>query len=374
VEIAYLSIDLLSIGTSNDDYECKDCKSRQKGSPKPRKKRPTCLKPRIGDTKMETYEPYQESVVINLEEDKEKDRQLETKKKESKNQQRSMDINLDDENQKTLLHEMIDEIDVKNDIPKERIESLTVELNRATTIKTNSQSAKKLKSLKDDRTNVLYDPGISCQEELDLVKNDQLTKNIEATYHLRNANFGIEVELEAHEIFNSFQELATNNPEMNRWYPEYEIAIKRNKTHDIITLGLYYREEIGLEKAYEEWRKKISKILYQVEKDEHEVFKDHKRLTELDEDTQVKDKPRISYYCPKYMKIRHVNETIERYFKIEADIGHNIINNLERTCKDWKKRVKTLKKMTKEYKDKDLNETKKQEEYELTNLNHICAT
>ncbi|CAG8547427.1 7605_t:CDS:2 [Gigaspora rosea] len=61
----------------------------------------------------------------------------------------------------------------------------------------------KLKFIEDNRMNIQYDPGISYQDELDLVKNAQSTKYIETIYHLKNANFGIKVELKVYEMFNS---------------------------------------------------------------------------------------------------------------------------------------------------------------------------
>ncbi|CAG8794288.1 16652_t:CDS:1, partial [Gigaspora rosea] len=45
-----------------------------------------------------------------------------------------------------------------------------------------------------------------------------------------------------------------------------------------------------------------------------------------------------------------------------------------RTCEAWKKKAEMLKRMAKEYEDKILNETKKQEKYEPTTLDHKCKT
>ncbi|KAF0561089.1 hypothetical protein F8M41_000114 [Gigaspora margarita] len=71
-----------------------------------------------------------------------------------------------------------------------------------------------------------------------------------AIYHLRNANFGIEVKLKAYEMFDSLQKLDTNKLVTDRWYPQYEITTKRNKSYNLIVQGSYCQEEISLEKAY----------------------------------------------------------------------------------------------------------------------------
>ncbi|KAF0494468.1 hypothetical protein F8M41_021235 [Gigaspora margarita] len=204
--------------------------------------------------------------------------------------------------QKTHLQKTVDEIDAEKDIPKELIESVKAELNRANTMGLNSQntevdnisnfqlknqkadSAKKveskidspdkdkyskidivkedilniiwnLKPIEDNRTDVQYDSKISCQNKLDLVKNTQSTKDIK-----------------------------------------------------------------------------------DVKKDKHEAFESYEKSTEPNERTRVKDRLKIFSYCQEYTEMKHVDETIEGYFKnrtsIEADIGPNSTNNLEHTCED----------------------------------------
>ncbi|RIB26907.1 hypothetical protein C2G38_2262607 [Gigaspora rosea] len=240
-------------------------------------------KRRIRDARIKAYELYQESVEKNLKEDKMEDQEIRTKKKEILNPQKLVIMDFDDmklerhkhetpiifthENYrisvnafckntiktssnlksnslgsaeeivlKLLLQETVDKINDKRDIPKELIELLKAELNRANTRKLDStitkvydidnlqfknqkaNSAKKVKSeidspdkdelsriniekdeilhlnqklefIEDDRTNVQNDPGISCQDELDIVKDTQAKKYIGATYRARSAEF-----------------------------------------------------------------------------------------------------------------------------------------------------------------------------------------
>ncbi|CAG8805333.1 686_t:CDS:2, partial [Gigaspora margarita] len=142
-------------------------------------------KPRIRKAKTKTYEPYQESNTIKTSTLKEN---LLGSKKE---------INL-----KLFLLKITDKIDNEKNISEEYLidskKSLITKLNRASIIELNLQSTKvnnignyklqnrnansnkkNLKSIKDNRINVQYDPEISCQDELDLVKNTKLTKDIE---------------------------------------------------------------------------------------------------------------------------------------------------------------------------------------------------
>ncbi|CAG8823573.1 25787_t:CDS:2, partial [Gigaspora rosea] len=144
------------------------------------------------------YEPNQESIEKNLEEDKMEDQEIGAKRRTPKIFTcENCLISIDNSCKNTL-----------EDIPKELIESLKTELNRETEIETNSQITKadnignlefgirnadsakkeeseinssdknecsrintekddilylnqKLKSIEDNRTNVQYDPGIS---------------------------------------------------------------------------------------------------------------------------------------------------------------------------------------------------------------------
>ncbi|CAG8729986.1 8302_t:CDS:2, partial [Gigaspora rosea] len=66
-------------------------------------------------------------------------------------------------------------------------------------------------------------------------------------------------------------------------------------------------------------------------KDEHEAFKGYKRLIKLNKETQVKNKLETFSYYQNSTKMEHINETIECHFKIEANIGPDIINDLEQT-------------------------------------------
>ncbi|CAG8698156.1 11393_t:CDS:2, partial [Gigaspora margarita] len=325
-----------------------------------------------------------------LESPKEKDRQLETKKKEIKNQQKSSKLDFYDENyeqyreetpmifiyknstisinaackntieafsnfkeklsrseeksqekeeeeldQKTLLQEMVDKINAEKDIPKELIELLKAELNRANTMGLNSQnievdnisnfqlknqkadSAKKVKSkidssgkdeyskidivkedilnirwnskpLENNRTDTYHDPGISCQNKVNLVKNAQSTENLKDDIPIEEGD-----------------------------------TVKENKTCNLTNQELYYRDEISLEKP-----------------------------------TKIKDRLKTFSYCQKSAKMKHVDETIEGYFEnrtsIEADIEPNSTNDLEHTCEDWKERVNNLKRIVKNpYEPKD---------------------
>ncbi|RIB04565.1 hypothetical protein C2G38_2048332 [Gigaspora rosea] len=210
---------MCATGTSNDDYECKGRKSK----PKPRKKRPTISKvlksryglkspeendntkpnleeekikrinepnkPRIRKAKIEIYEPNQESIEKNLEEDKIEDQEIGAKRKEILDQQKSTDMDLNGERNKLykkenpiilarenrtisvdtackntietssnlegklfgsaekidlkpLLQKTMDEINTEKDIPKELIESVKAELNRANTIELDSTITK----------------------------------------------------------------------------------------------------------------------------------------------------------------------------------------------------------------------------------------
>ncbi|CAG8768395.1 10517_t:CDS:2, partial [Gigaspora margarita] len=274
VEIAYLSIDLLGIRISNDDYEYKGRKSKQKVSSKPKKRRPTISKVLKSQYALEKETP----MIFTCE---------------------NSTISINAAYQMILLQETVNKIDAEKDIPKELIESLKAELNRVNTIGLNSQNT----------------------------EVDNIIKGI---------------------------------------------TVKENKTHDLTDQELYYQDEIGLEKAYEDWKKRINKRQIndntnKVKKDKHEVFKSYKRPTEPNERTQVKDRLKTFSYCQEYTEMKHIDETIEGYFKnrtsIEANIGSNSTNDLERTCEVWKKKVEMLKGITKKSKDKDQNETKKQEEY-----------
>ncbi|CAG8819893.1 25835_t:CDS:2, partial [Gigaspora margarita] len=316
-------------------------KNKQKVSTKSRKKRPTISKV--------------SKLRYALESPKEKDQQLETKKKEIKNQQKftilinaackntieafsnleekllelekkSQEKEIKEIDKMTFLQEIVDEIDAEKDIPKESIELLKAELNKANTMGLSSQNTK-----------------------VDNIKNkiiiNKAKSNI-ATYYPRG-------------------------------------TVKENKTHDLTDQELYYQDEIGLEKAYEDWKKRINRRQIddgtnQVKKDEYEAFKSYERPTEPNKRTQVKNRLKTFSYCQEYTEMKHIDKTIEGYFKnrtsIEADIGPNSTNDLEYTCENWKKRVKILKRMTKKSKDKDQNETKKQEEHGQANLNFLYKT
>ncbi|CAG8735572.1 25017_t:CDS:2 [Gigaspora margarita] len=276
-------------------------------------------------------ELYQESVKKNLEENKIENREIETKKKEIKNQQKLTDIDLDDKSyelykEETSMIITLDKIDTKKDISKELIESLTIALNRATAIEINSQFI-----------------------EVDNISNFQL-KN-------QKADSAKKVESEIDTIYCP------------------RIEVKGNKTYDPTTQGLYCQDEIDLRRTYKDCNKKISNAKeIHVEKDKHEAFKDHERPTEPNEETQVKNRLKTFSYCQEPAKMEHIDKIIECYSKIDANKEPDIINDLECTCEDWKKRVKMLKRMTKKPKDKDQNETKKQEEHGRANLNFLCET
>ncbi|CAG8731880.1 35375_t:CDS:2, partial [Gigaspora margarita] len=151
------------------------------------------------------------------------------------------------------------------------------------------------------------------------------------------------------EIENKF---IINKAESNitTYYPRG--TVKENKTYDLITLELYYQDEIGLRKAYEDWKKRINK-------------------RQINDNTNKLKRLKIFSYCQEPAEIEHVNEIIERYSKIDANKGPNIINNLEYTCEMWKKKVETLRGVTKKFKEEDPNELKKQKEYKPNNLNYI---
>ncbi|CAG8513642.1 6210_t:CDS:2, partial [Gigaspora margarita] len=305
----------------------------------------------------DTNQKLEEKTKCNLEENKMEDREIKTKKKEIKNQQKLMDIDLDDKNyglykeetpiiitqknqtreieeidQMTLLQETVDEIDAEKDIPKELIELLKAGLNRANTMGLNLQntevdnisnlklrnqnadSAKKnLKPIEDDRTDVQYDPRISCQDKLDLRPTMQ----------------GFETKVvRVYEMFDSTQKLDTNKP-------VEKITVKENKARDLTDQELYYQEEI-------------------IKKDEHEAFKSYKRPTEPNEETQVKNRLKTFLYCQKYTEMKHVDKIIECYPKIEANIEPNSTDNLEHTCEVWKKKIEIFKRMIKyPYEPKD---------------------
>ncbi|CAG8645327.1 41002_t:CDS:2 [Gigaspora margarita] len=282
----------------NDDYKYKDRKNKQKVFSKPRK-RPTISKV--------------SKLRYALESPKEKDRQLETKKEEIKNQQKSMNMDFYNENYKRYREESLmiftcenrkeprernrrnrpNDPSLENDIPKELIESLTIVLDRANTMGLNSQnteidnikseidsSAKNesikidmrkddilyiiwnLKPIEDDRMDVQYDPRISRQDKLDLVKNTQSTKDIKD-------NIPIE--------------------EGYRKFIEIENKIIINKAESNIAT-YHSRDEISLEKAYEDWKKRINRRQIdddtnKVKKNEHEAFKSYERPTEPNERT-----------------------------------------------------------------------------------------
>ncbi|KAF0445740.1 hypothetical protein F8M41_003065 [Gigaspora margarita] len=127
-------------------------------------------------------------------------------------------------------------------------------------------------------------------------------------------------------------------------------TVKENKTYDLITPELYYQDEISLRKAYKDWKKRINK-------------------RQIDNNTDKVEKMNMK---------THRNGThdkiIECYSKININKGPDIINNLEYTGEMWKKRIETLKGVTKKFKEADPNELKKQEEYKPNNLNHSCTT
>ncbi|CAG8644697.1 19187_t:CDS:2, partial [Gigaspora rosea] len=400
-ETVYLSIDLSGIGTSNDDYECKGRKSK----PKPRKKRPTISKvlksryglkspeendntkpnleeekikrinepnkPRIRKAKIEIYEPNQESIEKNLEEDKIEDQEIGAKRKEILDQQKSTDMDLNGERNKLykkenpiilarenrtisvdtackntietssnlegklfgsaekidlkpLLQKTMDEINTEKDIPKELIESVKAELNRANTIELDSTITK-------------------VNNIVDLVKNTQSTENLEDI----KDDISIEEGYRKKKINEKFDHINKYTSKV----PSKEAITKK-------AIEMSYVKEIH------------------VEKDEHEAFKNHERPTEPDGANRDKDKPKTSYYYPKYIKIGHIIETIEEYFEnrnsIETDIRPDTTIDLGYTCEAWKRKIETLKRITKKSKDKDLNKTKIQEDYESTTLDHKC--
>ncbi|CAG8792753.1 37675_t:CDS:10, partial [Gigaspora margarita] len=364
VEIACQSINLLGIGISNNDYEYKGRKSKQKVSPKSRKKRPTIFKVSKLRYTLEKETPIiftckNSTILINAACKNTIEAYLNLEKKLLESEKKSQEKEIEEIDQITLLQKTVDEINAEKDIPKELIESLKAELNRATAIEINSQftekanSAKKVKSeidspdkdkyskidiakedilnirwnlkpLEDNRTDASHDSGISCQNKVDLVKNAQSTENLEDKTPTKKEYRKVENRIIINKIRSN---IAIYRP---------RIEVKGNKTYDLTIQGLYCQDEINLRRTYKDCNKKISNAEeIRVKKDEHEVFK----------------------------KMKHVDETIEGYFKnrtsIEADIGSNSTNDLERTC---------------ESKDKDQNETKKQEEHGQANLNFLCKT
>ncbi|CAG8615422.1 10782_t:CDS:2, partial [Gigaspora margarita] len=64
--------------------------------------------------------------------------------------------------------------------------------------------------------------------------------------------------------------------------------------------------------------------------------------------------------------------TIRKMQTLESKLCYQKEINLEKAYENWKKRVEILKRITKKFKEKDLNELKKQEEYRQTTLNHKC--
>ncbi|CAG8819587.1 6089_t:CDS:2, partial [Gigaspora margarita] len=227
--------------------------------------------------------------------------------------------------------ETVNKIDAKKDIPKELIKLLKAELYRVNIIELDSTITK------------ANDIG-----KIDIGKDDtQLTKDIKN-------NIPIE------EGYQKFIEI------------ENKIVINKAEK-------LYYQDKISLRKVYKDWKKRINKRqidddINKVKKNKHEVFKNHEKLTKLNEETQVKNRLKILSYCQKPAKIEHINEIKEHYSKINTNKGPDIINDLECTCEIWKKKVETLKGVTKKFKEDDPNELKKQEEYKPNNLNYSCAT
>ncbi|KAF0374129.1 hypothetical protein F8M41_012887 [Gigaspora margarita] len=265
-------------------------------------------------------------------------------------EEKSQEKEIEEIDQMTLLQETVDEIDAKKDIPKELIKSLKAELNRVNTIGLNSQNTE-VDNIKEG-----YQKLIRRKNKIIINK----VENNVVIYYARNAKFETKV-VRVYEMFDS-----TRNK------PVEGITVKVNKTHDLTDQELYYQDEIGLEKAYEDWKKRINKRQInndtnKVKKDKHKVFKSYKRPTEPNERTQVKDRLKTFSCYQEYTEMKHIDETIEGYFKnrtsIEANIEPNSTNDLERTCEVWKKKVETLKEMTKKSKNKIQNETKKQEEY-----------
>ncbi|CAG8820652.1 20550_t:CDS:2, partial [Gigaspora margarita] len=137
-----------------------------------------------------------------------------------------------------------------------------------------------------------------------------------------------------------------------------KINIKKDNTQSIkdikdnISIEEEYRKFIEMEnkiiinKAKKINKKPIDNNTNKVKKDEHEAFKDHERPTEPNEETQVKNRLKTFTYCQEPTEIEHIDE----------------------------KKVETLKEVTKKFKEEDLNELKKQEEYKPNNLNHSCTT
>ncbi|CAG8652345.1 7828_t:CDS:2, partial [Gigaspora rosea] len=194
--------------------------------------------------------------------------------------------------QKTLLQKTADEINAKKDMSKELFTDfqklLTNKLHKANAKELNPQitevdnignlqlrnwkannAKKNLKPIEDDRTDIQYNTGISCQNNLGLVKDNQLMKNIEDK---------------------------TSTKEECQKFIKRENKIIINKVNNNIVL--YCQEEIDHIKFYKDWNKKINHTKeIQAEKNEHEAFKSYKRPTELDEQTKIKDKLKaFSYY------------------------------------------------------------------------------
>ncbi|CAG8797101.1 5911_t:CDS:2, partial [Gigaspora margarita] len=180
-------------------------------------------KPEIGKAKIKVYEPYQESVKLNLEKNKEKDHKIETfsnhkdkllepEKKTSKRKEKI--------DQKHLFQNIANKNNNGKNISegylKDSKELLSTKLNRTSTIETNLQITKvnnvsnlklqyqkansdknkeskidspaknecsKIDIGKDDTLNIKWNlksiPEIICNDDINLEKNTQSTKELE---------------------------------------------------------------------------------------------------------------------------------------------------------------------------------------------------